>query len=131
MLRRQRQLPIRRSAITGAVVDELLDRYVDWREEAASAQCAYADWRDAEWHDRRGAFMGYATAIEREDRASRAYKAAATPVPQRAGAVPPRRLPTEASPGAGAGALSALTDSVPVPKIAARTRVRARCSRTR
>jgi hypothetical protein len=56
--------------------DEIVDLYLDWREEAATVAEAYATWADAT-ADRKGrCFAAYTAAIDREEAAARSYAVA-------------------------------------------------------
>lgn len=57
------------------LVDEVIDAYVDWREECAEVQDAYRRWTQASVADAELAFSGYRAALDREESASRAYAA--------------------------------------------------------
>ena len=48
--------------------DEFLESYVSWREEAATVQTAYDDWRAGEAL----AFAAYRAALDREEQAAKA-----------------------------------------------------------
>lgn len=56
--------------------DEIIDLYLDWREEAAAAADAYALWTDATWDDRAAHFVAFMAAIDREEAAALSYAAA-------------------------------------------------------
>jgi hypothetical protein len=64
-------------------VDELMDAYVSWREACAAVAASYENWRGAERQAEELAFSAYVEALDREERAARAYQAA---VAQLAGA---------------------------------------------
>ena len=74
------------------VIDDVMDAYVEWREECAAVEYAYLRWTIAPPTDGALAFAAYVAAVDREDRASTAY----AEVIQRAAAmrerVPPARL---------------------------------------
>jgi hypothetical protein len=57
------------------VGDALIDLYVAWREECCAVQLAYERWREASKEDRAAAFVAYAAALDREERASDSYAA--------------------------------------------------------
>ena len=57
-----------------ALEDELVDRYVGWREACQHVRFAYEDWRYAERADRSGAFFAYHAALDREETAARHYR---------------------------------------------------------
>ena len=57
----------------GTLRDEIIDLYLDWREEAATGADAYATWADAT-ADRKGrCFAAYMAAIDREEAAARSF----------------------------------------------------------
>lgn len=53
--------------------DEIIDLYLDWREEAAAAADAYALWADATADDKAARFAAFTVAIDREEAAARSY----------------------------------------------------------
>ena len=53
--------------------DEIVDLYVDWREEAAAVADAYALWADATADDKAARFAAFMAAIDREEAAARSY----------------------------------------------------------
>lgn len=63
---------IRRSTL----VDAMMDRYVDWREESNAVESAYRRWTESAARDRRFTFLAYSAALDREERASDLYRAA-------------------------------------------------------
>jgi hypothetical protein len=58
------------------VRDEIIDLYLDWREEATAAADAYARWADATGDDRAARFLAFTAAIDREEAAALGYAAA-------------------------------------------------------
>ena len=66
----QRQTP---TPSERALLDSVLQRYIDWREQAASVQTAYENSRDATAADCIGAFAVYTAALDREELASQLY----------------------------------------------------------
>jgi hypothetical protein len=56
------------------LVDEFVDRYVWWREESAAARSAYETWTSQDGGDPALAFAVYQAALDREERAARAYQ---------------------------------------------------------
>ena len=57
----------------GPLRDEIIDLYLDWREEATAVADAYATWADTT-ADRKGrCFAAYTAAIAREEAAARSY----------------------------------------------------------
>jgi hypothetical protein len=57
----------------GRLLDALIDRYVDWREECVAVQAAYEWWRDGPHAERATAFLAYRAALDREERAGEVY----------------------------------------------------------
>lgn len=55
------------------LVDQLLERYVAWREESRTVQLAYELWADAVREERKLAYAGYLAALDREQQAARVY----------------------------------------------------------
>lgn len=55
------------------LVDEVIDAYVDWREECIFVWDAYRRWSGASRDDAVLAFAAYAAALDREERASAFY----------------------------------------------------------
>jgi hypothetical protein len=53
--------------------DEIIDLYLDWREEAAAVADAYALWADAPVGEEGRCFAAYTAALEREEAAARSY----------------------------------------------------------
>ena len=53
--------------------DEIIDLYLDWREEAAAVAGAYALWADAPVDDKAARFAAVTAAIDREEAAARGY----------------------------------------------------------
>lgn len=53
--------------------DEIIDLYLDWREEAATVADAYALWADATADDKAARFAALTSAIDREEAAARSY----------------------------------------------------------
>jgi hypothetical protein len=54
-------------------VDQLLERYVAWREECLTVRLAYEAWTDADRGERQLAHAGYLAALDREQQAARVY----------------------------------------------------------
>jgi hypothetical protein len=55
------------------LVDEVMDAYVDWREECIAVSDAYGGWAAAEASDAALAFGAYVAALDIEERASQVY----------------------------------------------------------
>jgi hypothetical protein len=63
----------RDTARDGWAIDELLERYVYWREECCAVRQAYQRWTDSERGERRLTYGGYLAALDREESAAGAY----------------------------------------------------------
>jgi len=55
------------------MIDEIMEGYVEWREESAGVWDAYRGWRTAVRADAGVAFRAYLAALDREERASQVY----------------------------------------------------------
>jgi acetoin utilization deacetylase AcuC-like enzyme len=55
------------------LLDEVVDAYVDWREESTEVWDAYERWSRAPAADAPLAFSAYCAAVDREERASYVY----------------------------------------------------------
>ena len=55
------------------LVDELMEAYVDWREECNGLRDAYDRWSTASPDERSLAFVAYSAALDREEQASAVY----------------------------------------------------------
>jgi hypothetical protein len=55
-------------------VDDLIDRYVAWREECSRVTSSYGDWKLAPGADRVLAFAAYVAALDGEACAAAAYR---------------------------------------------------------
>ena len=55
------------------LADEMLARYVDWREHADAVAEAYREWRDARLEEERLRFSSYVSALDQEEAAATAY----------------------------------------------------------
>ena len=53
--------------------DEILDLYLDWREQAAAVADAYASWAGAPAGEEGQCFAAYTAALDREQAAARSY----------------------------------------------------------
>ena len=56
------------------VVDALVEGYVAWREESASASESYKSFSRASGRDRSAAYAAYLAALDREEAAARGYR---------------------------------------------------------
>ena len=57
-----------------ALIDAVVDSYVNWREANAAANAAYRSWRDSARPERVLSFDEYQAALDREERAAAAYQ---------------------------------------------------------
>jgi hypothetical protein len=55
------------------LVDEMLERYVEWREDAAAVRGRYADWSGAPAREEAWRFSAYLAALEQEESAAQTY----------------------------------------------------------
>ena len=58
------------------LVDDMIERYITWRERRGGVQEAYAAWHAAAAHDRNRAFHTYVAALDREQLAAEEYQLA-------------------------------------------------------
>jgi hypothetical protein len=65
------------------LVDEFVESYGCWRQESTAVRHAYERWAGAEAPDRTLAWTAYRAALDREDRAARAYRECAERVANR------------------------------------------------
>ena len=79
-LRRQRrtrphQLEVDRvrTQIRAELIDEVMDRYLDWREQCVALRKAYERWSNRTVSDQRWAFEAYRAALDLEEHASYVY----------------------------------------------------------
>ena len=56
-----------------ALIDEAIDRYVEWREECAAVYDAYANWTNAPTEETELPFAAYSAALDREQSAATVY----------------------------------------------------------
>jgi hypothetical protein len=63
-----------RQARLEQLVDEMLEHYVDWREECAAVAWSYQSWGGAERRDKALAFSAYVAALDREELAAANYR---------------------------------------------------------
>jgi hypothetical protein len=61
------------TAIGRWAVDELLERYVSWREECCAVDLSYRRWGDSGVSEGQLAYAGYLAALDREEQAARVY----------------------------------------------------------
>ena len=57
----------------GPLRDQIIDLYLDWREETAAVADAYARWAGAPAGEEGRRFAAYAAALDREEAAARGY----------------------------------------------------------
>ena len=57
------------------LVDEMLDRYAEWREDAAGVHAAYQEWSGAPAQARAWRFSVYMAALEQEESSAKTYAA--------------------------------------------------------
>jgi hypothetical protein len=62
-----------RNGVRDKLIDDVMDAYVDWRQESADVESAYRRWSIARSTDPAGAFAAYAAALDREELASLSY----------------------------------------------------------
>jgi hypothetical protein len=59
-----------------ALIDEAMERYVEWREECAFVEDAYATWSSAPPEAAELPFAAYGAALDREQSAASVYRRA-------------------------------------------------------
>lgn len=64
--------------IDGRLIDDMVNAYVDWREQCRRVRNAYVWWTAARRPDLRLRFAAYLAELDQEDRAIEAYAAAVT-----------------------------------------------------
>jgi hypothetical protein len=57
------------------LADEMVDRYVEWREDATDVGAAYEDWFGAPAPEKAWRFSAYMAALEQEESAAKTYAA--------------------------------------------------------
>lgn len=75
--------------LCGALVDDMLLRYVEWREEMSAATDAYRAWVTAALETRTSRFAAYQAALDQEESAARSYARAVQKLER---LLPPREL---------------------------------------
>jgi hypothetical protein len=55
------------------LIDDLMQTYVDWRQECIALQGSYERWSDAPDEERETAFAAYRAALDREEQASAVF----------------------------------------------------------
>jgi hypothetical protein len=58
------------------LVDETIERYVDWKEECGAVNATYECWSTAPREERTISFATYIAALDREECAAKAYASA-------------------------------------------------------
>jgi hypothetical protein len=71
--KRLRQDRDARSSRKNALIDEAMERYVEWREECAAVNDAYANWTKAPVEEPDLPFVAYSAALDREQSAAKVY----------------------------------------------------------
>jgi predicted aminopeptidase len=71
--RRSRPDPDERLRRKNALIDEAMERYVEWREECAAVYDAYANWTNAPMEEADLPFVAYSAALDREQSAALVY----------------------------------------------------------
>lgn len=71
--RRSRPDPDERLRRKNALIDEAMERYVEWREECAAVYDAYANWTSAPMEEADLPFAAYSAALDREQSAATVY----------------------------------------------------------
>jgi hypothetical protein len=61
-----------------SLVDELLSRYVDWREDALAVADAYTRWSSAPAGEQPWRFVAYVAALDLEEASAKSYAVAVT-----------------------------------------------------
>jgi hypothetical protein len=61
------------TGLVRCAIDELLERYVSWREECQAVTTAYRWWAYARRGERLLAYAGYLAALDREEVAANLY----------------------------------------------------------
>jgi hypothetical protein len=69
---------VRRNIIESQLIDDVVDTYVDWREQSERVWRAYHDWSRSAPPDAVLRFAAYVAELDREHRASDAYADAVT-----------------------------------------------------
>jgi hypothetical protein len=68
-----RTVPDIETALGRWAIDELLERYISWREECDAVVVAYRRFADSRASERRLAYAGYLAALDHEEHAARLY----------------------------------------------------------
>jgi hypothetical protein len=70
-----------RTSVRQRLVDEAIERYVDWREACAAVRHAYEQWVRAPKHERPLSFAAYRAALDQEEAAATLYGAVVNRIP--------------------------------------------------
>jgi hypothetical protein len=62
-------------AFARRTIDELVERYISWRDESCAVRVAYQRWSNSGPGERRLAYASFLAALDREEQAARAYAA--------------------------------------------------------
>jgi hypothetical protein len=54
-------------------INELVERYISWREASCAVRTAYQQWANSHRAERKLAYAGYLAALDREEQAARTY----------------------------------------------------------
>ena len=65
-----------RSSQRHALIDQAMERYVEWREECAAVQDAYTNWASAPAGEVDLPYAAYGAALDREQSAAASYSRA-------------------------------------------------------
>jgi hypothetical protein len=57
-----------------ALIDEVLERYLDWRQASRDVTAAYDTWRTVDRAQRARAYADYCEALDAEERAAEEYR---------------------------------------------------------
>jgi hypothetical protein len=56
-----------------SLIDDIMDAYLEWRQQSAAVTAAYAHWQGAATSHAASAFGAYTAALDREELASNSY----------------------------------------------------------
>jgi hypothetical protein len=62
------------TGVRSELIDEITNRYLEWREQCIALRKAYEGWSVQSGDDRRLAFEAYKAALDMEEHASRVYE---------------------------------------------------------
>ena len=72
-----------RLRLKNALIDEAMERYVEWREECVTVDHAYANWTNVRTEETDLPFAAYSAALDREQTAATVYGRALERLEQR------------------------------------------------